>query len=250
MKKIIFSFVCILCVFSLGFALKYKGETITAKAEETEIIESTEPTSTEETETKTESETETPTESDKTTDKTDESSKDEQVTEEDKKETLKAFLEFMQTTADEAGIGDEYRKAVEAIKTAASEKQVTISTVMSVAQLAVFVVYIIYLNLKNGKLKKQMVELGEKLDKQLKGTNGLIDESNANGAKTDETQKDVESLKKAMNYLLNGLQTFVERFNIGSASKETVRTQFNKAINEVDGVTETKEVATNEKDKA
>ena len=70
---------------------------------------------------------------------------------------LDAFLEWVQKYADEAGIGDEYAKAVEAIKAAASEKQVTISTVASVAQLVVFLVYLIYTNVKNGKLKNQVV---------------------------------------------------------------------------------------------
>lgn len=66
---------------------------------------------------------------------------------------LDAFLAWVQKYADQAGIGSEYAKAVEAIKAAASEKQVTISTVASVAQLLVFVVYLIYTNVKNGKLK-------------------------------------------------------------------------------------------------
>lgn len=235
MKKFLITLICVMCIFSIGFAVKYRGELVTAKAADEQI-------------------TETPTESDGNGSKTDETGSDGQSTDQtengDKKATLEAFLEFMQKTADEAGIGDEYRKAVEAIKTAASEKQVTISTVASVAQLAVFVVYLIYLNAKNGRLKRQMVELSEKLDKQLKGTNGLIDESNANGATVDETKKDVESLKRSMNYLLNGLATFVERFNIGAASKESVRKQFNKAANEVDGVIEQKEVTANEENKA
>ena len=57
---------------------------------------------------------------------------------------LDAFLAWVQKYADQAGIGSEYAKAVEAIKAAASEKQVTISTVASVAQLLVFVVYLVY----------------------------------------------------------------------------------------------------------
>ena len=82
---------------------------------------------------------------------------------------LDAFLAWVQKYADQAGIGSEYAKAVEAIKAAASEKQVTISTIASVAQLVVFVVYLIYTNVKNGKLKKQLKEVSEKLQSIVKG---------------------------------------------------------------------------------
>ena len=75
-------------------------------------------------------------------------------------------MKGVQKYADEAGIGDEYAAAVEAIKTAASEKQVTINTIASVAQLAVFIVYLIYTNVKNGRLKKQLAEVSEEMDKQ------------------------------------------------------------------------------------
>ena len=111
----------------------------------------------------------------------DEMSEDEETPDEDIGFDLDAFLEWVQKYADEAGIGDEYAAAVEAIKTAASEKQVTINTIASVAQLAVFIVYLIYTNVKNGRLKKQLAEVSEKLDKQIKGTNGLIERERTNG---------------------------------------------------------------------
>lgn len=148
---------------------------------------------------------------------------------------LDAFLAWVQKYADEAGIGDEYAKAVEAIKAAASEKQVTISTVASVAQLIVFVVYLIYINVKNGKLKKQLKEVSEKLDLQLKGTNGLIDESNANGETGQSTKKEVEALTKAMAFYAKSFMQFVDRTNIGAASKEAIKHDLNAAIREIDG---------------
>lgn len=153
---------------------------------------------------------------------------------------LDAFLAWVQKYADQAGIGSEYAKAVEAIKAAASEKQVTISTVASVAQLAVFVVYLIYTNVKNGKLKKQLKEVSEKLDLQLKGTNGLIDESNANGETGQSTKKEVEALTKAFAHLLTGFTALTDRFNIGAESKEAVKREFNRAAREIDGETKEK----------
>lgn len=160
---------------------------------------------------------------------------DKETSEEETGFDLDAFLEWVQKYADEAGIGDEYAKAVEAIKAAASEKQVTISTVASVAQLLVFVVYLIYTNVKNGKLKKQLKEVSEKLDLQLKGTNGLIDESNHNGQTGDSTKKEVEALTKAFAHLLTGFTALTDRFNIGAESKEAVKREFNRAAREIDG---------------
>ena len=161
---------------------------------------------------------------------------------------LDAFLEWVQKYADEAGIGDEYAKAVEAIKAAASEKQVTISTVASVAQLAVFLVYLIYTNVKNGKLKKQLKEVSEKLDLQLKGTNGLIDESNANGETGQSTKQEVEALTKAVSHLLTGFTVLTDRFNIGAESKEAVKRECNRAAREIDG--ESVKEKADEEDKA
>lgn len=161
---------------------------------------------------------------------------------------LDAFLEWVQKYADEAGIGDEYAKAVEAIKAAASEKQVTISTVASVAQLVVFLVYLIYTNVKNGKLKKQLKEVSEKLDLQLKGTNGLIDESNANGETGQSTKQEVEALTKAVSHLLTGFTVLTDRFNIGAESKEAVKREFNRAAREIDG--ESVKEKADEEDKA
>ena len=160
---------------------------------------------------------------------------------------LEAFLAYVQKYADQAGVGNDYAKAVEAIKTAASKKQVTLSTIASVAEFVALLVYIIYLNTKNGRLKKTLVSLGEKLDEQVRGTNGLIDESNENGQTTAQTQKDVDALKRSMSALIAAFSTFADRFNIGAASKESVRREFNRAAKEIDGGRETSEQKNKEK---
>lgn len=154
---------------------------------------------------------------------------------------LDDFLAFVQKYADEAGIGNEYKKAVEAIRTAASRKQVTLSTVASVVQLAVFVVYLISTNIRNGRLKKQLKEVSEKLDAQIRGTNGLIDESNANGVTgqttkkaVEQVRKDVRGIEKAIECLLTGFTILTDRFNIGAESKETIKREFNRAAREIE----------------
>ena len=174
----------------------------------------------------------------------------EEENESEKSFDLDAFLAFVQTYANEAGVGDEYAKAVEAIKTAASKKQVTLSTIASVAMLVVVSVYIVYTRAKNAKLNKLLLEVSKTLDAQVKGTNGLIDESNANNATGAETKKEVAEIKKAMAYLLTGLTAFADRFNIGAASKESVKREFNRAAQAIDGDTaiNAKENAENGKD--
>ena len=102
------------------------------------------------------------------------------------------------------------------------------------------VVYLIYTNVKNGKLKKQLKEVSEKLDLQLKGTNGLIDESNHNGQTGDSTKKDVEALTKAMVFHAKAFMQFIDRTNIGAASKEAIKHDLNAAIREIDGETKEK----------
>lgn len=154
---------------------------------------------------------------------------------------LEAFLAFVQKYADEAGIGDDYAKAVEAIKTAASEKQVTLSTIASIAQLAVFVGFIIYKNVKDGKLKKQIVDLAERLEAQREGTNALIDETNAAGQTGTETNKTVSELKTSLLHLEKAFALFADRFKIGEASKEEIKRECVQAQKGLDGSEEVTE---------
>ena len=85
--------------------------------------------------------------------------------------------------------------------------------------------------------------------KQIKGTNGLIDESNANGQTGQSTKKDVEAIKKATACYTKAFMQFMERFNIGAESKETIKHELNKAIQETEGEP-VKEKADDEEDKA
>ena len=57
--------------------------------------------------------------------------------------TLDDILEFAGGLADEAGVGDEWAKAVENLKNAASEKKVDIMTGVSIGQLCLLAAYVI-----------------------------------------------------------------------------------------------------------
>lgn len=160
-------------------------------------------------------------------------------TEEDKTIDIDAFLEALKPYADKAGIGNEYKKAVEAIKTAASKKQVTISTFASCAVVVVFVVFIIWKNTKDGQMKRQLVQIAHKLDEQVKGTNALIDDANAQNKTNTKAEAEIRQLKKGVAHLAKMFSLFTERVNLGASTKEEIRQESltaQKVVNaEVDG---------------
>ncbi|MBQ7912897.1 MAG: hypothetical protein IJ308_04015 [Clostridia bacterium] len=141
----------------------------------------------------------------------------------DKTVDIDAFLEALKPYAEAAGVGNEYQGAVEAIKTAASKKQVTISTIASVAMLAVFAVFIIWKNTKDKKLLNAVNKLAKQLDDQIKGTNALIDETNINGKTEVKTETEVRQIKKAVSALAKMFSIFADRVNIGAVTKEEIR---------------------------
>lgn len=156
---------------------------------------------------------------------------------------LDDFLAWVQGYADKAGLGDEFEKAVEAIKTAASERQVTIQTLISVGELAVIVVLIIVENLRKKKIVAELNDMSKRLKAQTEGTNGLIDESNANGKAVAETKEKTDALTASLKHLTKGLSVLANRTNIGAAYKEQIQTEFNAAEKSLGG-------AADESDKA
>lgn len=156
---------------------------------------------------------------------------------------LDDFLAWVQEYADAAGLGNEFANAVEAIKTAASEKQVTISTIISVGVFLAVVVLLIKEHLSKKNLAKLLAEVSEQLKAQTEGTNGLIDESNANGKAVTETKDKADRTADALGHIVKGLSTLASRTNIGAAYKEQIQTEFNAAEKSLGG-------AVDESDKA
>lgn len=148
---------------------------------------------------------------------------------------LDDFLAWVQGYADKAGLGNEFKDAVEAIKTAASEKQVTMQTIMSVGVFAVIIVLIIVENVRKKNFIKQLAEMAERLKAQTDGTNGLIDESNANGKAVAETKEKTEALTVSLKHLTKGLSVLANRTNIGAAYKEQIQEEFNAAEKSLGG---------------
>ena len=156
---------------------------------------------------------------------------------------LDDFLAWVQGYADAAGLGNEFANAVEAIKTAVSEKQFTISTIISVGVLLTVIVLLIKRILSDKKTARLVAEISEQLKAQTEGTNGLIDESNANGKAVTETKDKADRTADALGHIVKGLSTLASRTNIGAAYKEQIQTEFNAAEKSLGG-------AADESDKA
>lgn len=156
---------------------------------------------------------------------------------------LDDFLAWVQEYADAAGLGNEFAAAVEAIKTAVSEKQFTISTIISVGVLLTVIVLLIKRILSDKKTARLVAEISEQLKAQTEGTNGLIDESNANGKAVTETKDKADRTADALGHIVKGLSTLASRTNIGAAYKEQIQTEFNAAEKSLGG-------AADESDKA
>ncbi|MBQ8406921.1 MAG: hypothetical protein IJY38_03280, partial [Clostridia bacterium] len=114
-----------------------------------------------------------------------------------------AFLAWAQEQADTFGYGNEFKQAIDAIKTAATQEQVTLSTIGSIAVAAVTLVYVIVQKIKDKKTRSDLVKLLETAQKQVKGTNDLIDEANTLDAVETETKKEVEQVKSALKWLIS-----------------------------------------------
>ena len=101
-------------------------------------------------------------------------------TEEKGEITLDDILEFAGGLAEEAGVGDEWAKAVENLKNAASEKKVDIMTGVSIGQLCLLAAYVIgklcYAGWKKHKdtTAKDVKDMKATTGKQTKAVNELI----------------------------------------------------------------------------
>lgn len=154
---------------------------------------------------------------------------------------LDAFLAFVQKYADEAGVGDEYAKAVEAIKTAATQKQVTLSTIVNGGLLLVMLVYVVAKSIKKKKETAALAKASAQLTNQTSAMNQMIDELNANEKTAQETEKRLLKLEAGFRDFIKGFMTFVDRTRVDKESKEAIKHELNAAIRDTDGEPETTE---------
>ena len=174
---------------------------------------------------------------------------DEEIPEEDDKTeitvedtTFEDFLAWAGEQAKEYGYGNDFKSAMESLKTAATTKQVTISTIASAALAVIIIVITISNKIKEGKFKQTIIELSQKLDNQVDGTNALINGTNENGKNGETTKAGVEkanaeiaSLKKTLSLFINAFMRFTDGVKMQTAKKDEVQTNLLNALKEVEG---------------
>ena len=158
--------------------------------------------------------------------------------------TFEDFLAWAQKEADKYGYGDDFAGAIEAIKVAATQKQVTLSTLASAAVGFITLAYIIIKHAREKGYKAAIVKLvkdfDNKMDKNIKGTNALIDGGNTiidgeteNGKTAKQTQEEVQSLKRCMTAFLYAFLRFTDGVKLGDNKKTEVQSNLLSALKEI-----------------
>ncbi len=171
---------------------------------------------------------------------TDEETPDED--EEDVETTFEGFLEWSKTEAEKYGYGNEYAAALETIKTAATQKQVTISTVASFALVAAVLVYIVYKKVTDKKFRKNVEKLSGDLSGLYDKVNELVDGVNAN-EKTEgeikesatELKAEIETTGKALATFIRSFMHFADGIALKDAKKAEVQMDCINALKKLDG---------------
>jgi hypothetical protein len=168
------------------------------------------------------------------------------IIEEEEKEEIKHnfedFLAWMETEAERYGYGDEFSKALETIKTAASEKQVTLSTLGSLGVMVAVFAYTIYKKVTDKKFKDEVHTLSTSLNEQLKKLKELVDGTN-NNTKTEEEIKAEEAalreeemkIKNSLAHLINAFMHFSSHVGMSDTSKAEVQRDCMNALKCIDG---------------
>jgi hypothetical protein len=152
--------------------------------------------------------------------------------------------------AESEGYGSEWERIITQLKTAATEKQVTLSTVSVVVMLAVFIAYLVFKAVKRKEWKKTFKQLSDDLravsavaNEQLKGTNALIDEANANvkvsektKAETETIKKEEQKIEKALSLLISAFMTFSEGCKYSASKKSVVEINCAQALKELESL--------------
>lgn len=163
--------------------------------------------------------------------------------------TFDDFLVWSQKEAEKYGYGDEYAAAIEAIKTAATQEQVTLSTIASLLVATAVIAYVIYSKIKDRGFKNAVIELKAELETQRKGVNSLIDgenaildgenklldSGNANGKTAEELKAEMQTIKRGFSAFVSAFLRFTDGIKLGDNKKTEVQTNCLNALKEIDG---------------
>lgn len=163
--------------------------------------------------------------------------------------TFEDFLTWSQKEAEKYGYGDEYAAAIEAIKAAATQEQVTLATIASLLVAVAVIAYVIYSKIKDRGFKNAVIELKAELETQRKGVNSLIDgenaildsenkllnSGNANGKTVEELKAEIQTIKRGFSAFISAFLRFADGIKLGDNKKTEVQTNCLNALKEIDG---------------
>lgn len=160
----------------------------------------------------------------------------------DVEHNFKDFLAWAEQEAERYGYGDKFTAAVEAITTAATQKQVTLSTIWSVAVTIAIIAYTIYKKVTDAKFKAEVSNLSNTLHDQLTKMNELVEGTNNNTKAEEEIKAEEEKLKEeeikiknSLSYLINAFMHFSSHVGMSEIHKDEVKRDCIKALNCIDG---------------
>ena len=164
--------------------------------------------------------------------------------------TFDDLFDVFGNIAESEGYGSEWGRVISQLKTAASEKQVTLSTIAVCAMLSVFIAYLVFKRIKRKnwintfkKLSDDLQAISTSVNNQVKGTNALIDEANANVKMCAETkaeakivQEEEKKIEKALSCLITAFMAFSEGHKYNEAKKSQVEINCTHALKELESL--------------
>ena len=248
MKKIIIKILIAATAFivSLGFmgspAYVHAEESAVTETPSIETSAEVPESSTEDGSNMPENSVQTPTINDSSTSEETPEVSDEDKNTEDLEHTFENFLIWAEQEANRYGYGDEYASALKAIKVAATQEQVTLSTVGSFLLMAATIAYTIYKKVTDKKFKTEVANLSQSLSDQLSKLNELVDGTNNNTKTEEEIKAEEQALKEetikvktALENLINGFMHFSSHVNMKDEYKTEVQRDCTKALKSIDG---------------
>lgn len=156
--------------------------------------------------------------------------------------TFETFLAWTEKEAERYGYGNEYKDALDAIKTAATTKQVTLSTIASIALAVCIVGYIIYKKITDKKFRQQVAililsyqELVQKLNELVAGTNENTKTEQEIKQEEAELKSEMKKTTEALACLIGGFMHFAEGIALKDTKKAEVQRDCINGLKKIDG---------------
>lgn len=168
-----------------------------------------------------------------------------EVVDEETSTTFQDFLEWSKLEAEKYGYGNEYADAIETIKTAASEKQVTLATIGSFGTSIITIAYILYKKVTDKKFRQSVADLTKTLDVEF---DKLVEELKQLKVAETETAKCGKELqeegaeilekitkeKQAIIGLISGFMHFADGVKLNENKKAEVQRDLINALSEIE----------------